>query len=151
MPLDMETYQANAEQCEDRAQQMPPSLRRELLMVAEQWRKMASLAEKRGLQKEQNDVSASSHFKGRTAMKTIVSIIAAIVLALAVMPANAASKHKRHTKTATAPQQQIACTVVGCIPVPRGCHPETGYTPWGTPTGFDVAACPNYTLYGFRR
>ena len=43
----------------------------------------------------------------------------------------------------------IACTVVGCIPVPRGCHPEIGYTPWGTPTGFDVAACPNYTLYGF--
>jgi hypothetical protein len=37
------------------------------------------------------------------------------------------------------------------MPVPRGCHPEAGYTPWGTPTGFDVAACPNYTLYGFRR
>jgi hypothetical protein len=83
-------------------------------------------------------------------MKTFVSIIAAIVFALAVMPANAASKHKRHTKP-TAQQQQIACTVVGCMPVPRGCRPETGYTPWGTPTGFDVAACPNYTLYGFRR
>ena len=61
-------------------------------------------------------------------MKTFVSIIAAIVFALAVMPANAASKYKRHTKAATAPQQQIACTVVGCIPVPRGCHPEMGYS-----------------------
>jgi len=39
----------------------------------------------------------------------------------------------------------------GCLPVPRGCDPEMGYTPWGTPTGFDVMACPNYTLYGFRR
>ena len=34
------------------------------------------------------------------------------------------------------------------MPVPRGCHPEMGYTPGGTPTGFDVAVCPNYTLYG---
>jgi hypothetical protein len=84
-------------------------------------------------------------------MKPIAPVIIAIVFALAVIPANAASKHKRHTRPATAQQQQIACTVVGRMPVPRGCHPEIGYTPWGTPTGFDVAACPNYTLYGFRR
>jgi hypothetical protein len=69
-----------------------------------------------------------------------------------LVPASAAPKHhKRHPKSATAAQQQIACTVVGCIPVPRGCHPEMGYTPGGTPTGFDVAVCPNYTLYGYRR
>jgi hypothetical protein len=37
------------------------------------------------------------------------------------------------------------------MPVPRGCHPEMGYTPGGTPTGFDVAVCPNYTLYGNHR
>jgi hypothetical protein len=72
------------------------------------------------------------------------------VLALAFAPANAATKHKRNPQPDAAPQQ-IACTVVGCLPVPRGCHPEMGYTPWGTPTGFDVMACPNYTLYGFRR
>ena len=59
MPLDTETYQANAEKCEDRAQQMPPALRRELLMAARQWRKMISLSEKRGVQKEQSDVSTS--------------------------------------------------------------------------------------------
>ncbi len=29
---------------------------------------------------------------------------------------------------------------------PRECHPEMGYTPDGTPTGFDVVVCPNYTL-----
>jgi hypothetical protein len=84
-------------------------------------------------------------------MKTIVTVITAIVLALALMPASAAPKHKRHTKAATASQPQIACTVVGCMPVPRGCHPEMGYTPDGIPTGFDVAVCPNYTLYGNRR
>jgi len=85
-------------------------------------------------------------------MKTIGAVIAAValVLVLALMPASAASKHKR-TKAATASQPQIACTVVGCVPVPRGCHPEMGYTPGGIPTGFDVAVCPNYTLYGIRR
>jgi hypothetical protein len=84
-------------------------------------------------------------------MKTIVSVVTAVVLALALMPASAAPKQqKRHPKAATA-QPQIACTVVGCMPVPRGCHPEMGYTPGGTPTGFDVAVCPNYTLYGYRR
>ena len=84
-------------------------------------------------------------------MKTIVSVVAAVVLALALLPASAAPKHqKRHTKS-TAAEPQIACTVVGCMPVPRGCHPEMGYTSGGTPTGFDVAVCPNYTLYGNRR
>jgi hypothetical protein len=84
-------------------------------------------------------------------MKTIVSVGTAVVLALALMPAGAAAKQqKRHAKAAAA-QPQIACTVVGCMPVPRGCHPEMGYTPGGTPTGFDVAVCPSYTLYGYRR
>jgi hypothetical protein len=85
-------------------------------------------------------------------MKTIVPIVMAVVLALALMPASAASKHhKSKTKPTTAAQPQIACTVVGCSPVPRGCHPEMGYTSGGTPTGFDVAVCPNYTLYGNAR
>lgn len=85
-------------------------------------------------------------------MKTTVTIFMAIMLVFAVVPAGAASsQHKRHTRAAPATQPQIACTVVGCMPVPRGCHPEMGYTPGGTPTGFDVAVCPNYTLYGNHR
>ncbi len=85
-------------------------------------------------------------------MKKIVPMVTAAVLALALVPASAESvQHKRHTKAATAAPTQIACTVVGCIPVPRGCHPEMGYTPGGTPTGFDVTVCPGYTLYGNRR
>ena len=47
MPLDVETYQANAKQCEDRAEQMPPALRRDLLVAARQWRKLAAIADKR--------------------------------------------------------------------------------------------------------
>ena len=84
-------------------------------------------------------------------MKTIVPLVTTIVFALALMPVGAAPKHERQAKAATALQQQIACTVVGCMPVPPGCHPEMGYTPGGIPTGFDVAVCPNYTLYGNRR
>ncbi len=85
-------------------------------------------------------------------MKTIILVITAVVLALALMPASAGPRHhKRATKASAAPQPQIACTVVGCLPVPRGCHPEMGYTPDGTPTGFDVVVCPNYTLYGNHR
>jgi hypothetical protein len=79
----------------------------------------------------------------------IVPIITAVVLALALTPASAASRHnKRHSQAATAAQPQIACTIVGCIPVSRDCHPDIGYSLDGTPTGFDVVTCPNYTLYG---
>ena len=60
-------------------------------------------------------------------MKKIIAVVTALVLALALVPANA-KDHKRQTKSATAAQPQIACTVVGCMPVPRGCHPEMGYT-----------------------
>jgi hypothetical protein len=55
MPLDTETYQANTKKCEDRADEMPSALRRELLTAARQWRKLASIAEKRGLEKEQSE------------------------------------------------------------------------------------------------
>jgi hypothetical protein len=41
MPSDVETYRSNAKQCEDRAEQMPPGLRRDLLVAARQWRKLA--------------------------------------------------------------------------------------------------------------
>ena len=57
MPLDTESYHANARKCEDRAEEMPPALRRELLMAARQWRKLASVAEKRGLEKQPSEGS----------------------------------------------------------------------------------------------
>ncbi len=85
-------------------------------------------------------------------MKRFASIVGiAAALAFAAIPAGAAPKHHRAKAARGAAQPQIACTVVGCIPVPRGCHPEIGYTPDGTPTGYDVTVCPNYTLYGLNR
>ena len=41
-----EIYEANATQCEVRAQEMPPGLRREFLTLAANWRKFADLAPK---------------------------------------------------------------------------------------------------------
>ncbi len=85
-------------------------------------------------------------------MKTfglIVGLFAA--LAFAAAPASAAPKHHRAKTVRAGAQPQIACTVVGCIPVPRGCHSEIGYGPDGTPTGYDVAVCAGYTLYGNNR
>jgi len=101
------------------------------------------------------------------AVKTLVSVFALAALGHAALPANAASGHHRlyhrhrhayrhhaipeRARHAYDYQPQIACTVAGCNPVPRGCHPEMGFTPDGMPTGFDVAVCGNTTFYGNRR
>jgi hypothetical protein len=53
-------YQANANQCEARAQEMPPALRREFLVLAENWRKLASKADEaevKGLPKKQTNIN----------------------------------------------------------------------------------------------
>lgn len=86
--------------------------------------------------------------KSTPALLALVGAIVAMAL-----PADAASKHRRakHVRPAPAAQTEIACTIVGCHPVPRGCHREMGYTMDGIPTGFDIAVCGNYTLYGNRR
>ena len=84
-------------------------------------------------------------------MKTALTLLAVIgALAVAALPADAASRHRR-AKPARVPQTEIACTIVGCQPVPPGCHREMGYSMDGTPTGFDIAVCNGYTLYGNRR
>ena len=44
MQSQIEIYLANAAQCEARAQEMPSALRRELLVLAEEWRKLADAA-----------------------------------------------------------------------------------------------------------
>jgi hypothetical protein len=73
----------------------------------------------------------------------------AAVLATIALPASAAPrKHSR----APGPQAQIACTAVGCLPVPQGCHPAPGRTFDGSPSGFDVMVCGGgrYSMYGQR-
>ncbi len=78
-----------------------------------------------------------------------VLLLASLAIALAV-PAQAAPKHKRHyqPRQTQTYQPQIACTDVGCLPVPRGCYPTGGRTLDGTPSGFDVMVCPNGVRYG---
>jgi hypothetical protein len=44
MQSKIEIYLANTAQCEARAQEMPPGLRRELLALADEWRKRADAA-----------------------------------------------------------------------------------------------------------
>ena len=40
------------------------------------------------------------------------------------------------------PPRQIACTVLGCMPVPAVCHPKEEHTSGGIPTGYDQIVCP---------
>jgi hypothetical protein len=70
-------------------------------------------------------------------MRTLV----AIAIMLTVGLGNAVAKQKRKTAPHQ-PQQQIACTVIGCVPVPRGCWQTPGRTWQGDPTGGDVIVCP---------
>jgi hypothetical protein len=80
-------------------------------------------------------------------MKVLVLVAA---LALIALPAEAASKKQRYHKGHAAYGAQIACTEVGCLPVPHGCHPAPGRTFDGDPSGFDVMVCGrgSYSMYG---
>lgn len=75
--------------------------------------------------------------------QTLIIGLCAVILTSA--PALAAKKKVRQPAQ---PSGQIACTEMGCHPVPRGCHPQTGYTWDGTPSGFDVVVCPGGITYG---
>jgi len=68
------------------------------------------------------------------------SLIIAIIASLVSTLVNAKPYTQRRTKAQ--PPSQIACTVVGCIPVPAGCVPRAGRTWSGLPSGFDVIVCP---------
>lgn len=70
-------------------------------------------------------------------MRKLLTVAVAVSL---LTPAVAATKSKKRVRAA--PQQQIACTVLGCVPVPRGCGQTEGRTWSGMPTGGDVIVCP---------
>ena len=83
-------------------------------------------------------------------MKALAFVIAVLVIPVA---AHAATKHPHRMSQGARgayAQQQIACTPVGCLPVPRGCYPAGGKTFDGAPSGFDVMACPGGDMYGHR-
>jgi hypothetical protein len=66
-------------------------------------------------------------------------LIAAIIVAL---PIAANAREPRQRDTGERGQRQIACTVSGCVPVPRGCGQVPGRTIDGSPSGFDLILCP---------
>ena len=50
---------------------------------------------------------------------------------------SAAPRKKTAAKRQREPSQ-VACTELGCHPIPPGCHPQMGYNWDGIPTGFDI-------------
>ena len=74
-------------------------------------------------------------------MKKTIAVAAALTIVASAAASAAPSKHRKH-KRAAQPPQQIACTVIGCVPVPRGCGQTPGRTWSGSPTGGDVIVCP---------
>jgi len=82
-------------------------------------------------------------------MRSTLAAMAAALAAVAVLPAAPAHgaqrlrhRHATHLAPAAPPPAQIACTVLGCMPIPAACTPVAGRTPGGIPTGFDVIVCP---------
>ena len=70
-------------------------------------------------------------------MRTLIAI--AIV---SIVGTSGALAKQKQRKPAPRDQPQIACTVIGCVPVPRGCGQTPGRTWQGDPTGGDVIVCP---------
>jgi hypothetical protein len=57
---------------------------------------------------------------------------------------SAQQKKKKRTRASQATGgHQIACTYLGCQPIPRGCRIVTGRIPFTwEPSGFDEVVCP---------
>jgi len=47
-----------------------------------------------------------------------------------------------YATAAAQPPSRIACTVLGCQPIPAACTPVGGKTRGGLPTGYDIILCP---------
>jgi len=72
-------------------------------------------------------------------------LMLACALAVAVAGASVAAAQTDSMALSAKKRQasgQIACTVFGCHPIPRGCYIRTEYDFWGNPTGFDRVICP---------
>jgi hypothetical protein len=67
-------------------------------------------------------------------------VVAFGVAALASGSANAKVIHRHHAPS-PAVQQHVACTVLGCQPIPTACYPKEEHTSGGIPTGFDTIVC----------
>lgn len=76
--------------------------------------------------------------------RTIAFCLALLLAAVTVAEAATSRRHRGSPRQhyAARTQPKIACTVLGCAPVPRGCTPTEGRTFTGMPTGHDIVICP---------
>jgi hypothetical protein len=79
-------------------------------------------------------------------MKALIVAAAILVLAAPATDAKPVKhnhrSHAAHDPVAPRAQQQIACTAIGCVPVPPGCGQTPGHSWSGMPTGNDIIVCP---------
>ncbi len=74
-------------------------------------------------------------------MNKALVVCSFVMLTLAPAPSDAKSVSNKHRRI-VAPPQHVACTVLGCQPVPPQCVPHEEHTFGGTPTGYDTIVCP---------
>jgi hypothetical protein len=75
-------------------------------------------------------------------MKKLLSLLSVILVVLSSDAASARVIHTRtHVPRAAAPQH-VACTVLGCQPIPAACIPKEEHSFSGIPIGFDTIVCP---------
>jgi hypothetical protein len=72
-----------------------------------------------------------------------LAVIAGLAFAALIPGALNAKTHRhRDYRPAAVHQRQIACTALGCQPIPAACYPQEEHSPSGIPTGFDQIVCP---------
>jgi hypothetical protein len=75
----------------------------------------------------------------RSTNKRLITIGVTVVI-IASGPASAKTRADR--RPTVAQPRQVACTVLGCQPIPAACYPKEQHGPTGIPTGFDQIVCP---------
>jgi hypothetical protein len=71
-------------------------------------------------------------------MKTLLSLSVFLVV---LWSGAAGARVLSHAARPAAPER-VACTVLGCQPIPAACIPKEEHSFGGTPTGYDTIVCP---------
>jgi len=66
----------------------------------------------------------------------------ALAVVTSLLTAGPALAKARHWRAPAQPQREIACTMIGCVPVPPGCWQRPARSWTGEPLGMDLIVCP---------
>ena len=69
-------------------------------------------------------------------------LLASLSVFLILLSSGAANARVRAHARRVASPQRVACTVLGCQPIPAACMPKEEHTFSGIPTGYDTIICP---------